>query len=433
MTESQEQLLAAARSHVTEIFTRQVKPELVFHNLEHTEDVVEACSYMADFYKLEDEDRLVLLLSAWFHDTGYANGEAVGHEERSVQTAKEFLDSQPDVDEEIIQKISSNIRATKMPQSPLTQLEKILCDADLYHLAADDYKARNQLLRQEQMYLLNTKISKKDWRRNNITFLEAHKYFTEYGDQKLEPKKQRNLVALNKLSKADKTKGGKEEEEQEDEKQTGTDEAIFPYISQPDQFDLLDEKTKQKNTERGIQTMFRTTSNNHFELSALADGKANIMISVNAIIISVVLTVLLVRLPFYPQYIVPTIILMVVCLSAMIFAILATRPSVSSGRFSEDDIRKKQANLLFFGNFHRMKLEEYEWGMNEMLKDREYLYNSMIKDIYFLGVVLARKYRLLRVAYTIFMWGLIATVIAFAAASLAGDFIVTNNPTVIDY
>ena len=157
------------------------------------------------------------------------------------------------------------------------------------------------------------------------------------------------------------------------------------------------------------------------------------MISVNAIIISVVLTVLLVRLPFYPQYIIPTIILMVVCLSAMIFAILATRPSVSSGRFSEDDIRKKQANLLFFGNFHRMKLEEYEWGMNEMLKDREYLYNSMIKDIYFLGVVLARKYRLLRVAYTIFMWGLIATVIAFAVASLASDFIVTNNPTVIDY
>ena len=432
MTESQEQLLAAARNYVTEIFTRQVKPELVFHNLEHTEDVVEACSYMADFYKLEDEDRLVLLLSAWFHDTGYASGEAVGHEERSIHTAKEFLDSQPDVDEEMIQKISSNIRATKMPQSPLTQLEKILCDADLYHLAADDYKARNQLLRQEQMYLLNTKISKKDWRRNNITFLETHRYFTEYGEQRLEPKKQRNLMALNKLSKAEKSKGGKEEEEDE-EKQTSTDETIFPYISQPDRFDLLDDKTKQKNTERGIQTMFRTTSNNHFELSALADGKANIMISVNAIIISVVLTVLLVRLPFYPQYIIPTIILMVVCLSAMIFAILATRPSVSSGRFSEDDIRKKQANLLFFGNFHRMKLEEYEWGMNEMLKDREYLYNSMIKDIYFLGVVLARKYRLLRVAYTIFMWGLIATVIAFAAASLAGDFIVTNNPTVIDY
>lgn len=423
MTETQEQLLAAARNYVTEIFTRQVKPEFVFHNLEHTEDVVEACTYMADHHKLEDEDRFILLLAAWFHDTGYASGEAVGHEERSIGTASEFL-AQHQVADDVIQKVSAMIRATKMPQSPLTLLEKILCDADLYHLAADDYKARNQLLRQEQMFLLNTKIPKKDWQRNNITFLQNHKYFTEYGQQRLEPKKHRNLMMLTK---------GKPVVKDADEEEQTTDENIFPYISEPNKFETLDEKTKQKNTERGIQTMFRTTSNNHFELSALADGKANIMISVNAIIISVVLTVLLVRLPFYPQYIIPTIILILVCLSAMIFAILATRPSVNSGRFSEEDIRKKQANLLFFGNFHKMKLEEYEWGMNEMLKDREYLYNSMIKDIYFLGVVLARKYRLLRIAYTIFMWGLITAVLAFAVASLAGDFIATNNPVVIDY
>lgn len=433
MSETQEQLLATARNYVTEIYTKQVKPEFVFHNLEHTEDVVEACSYMADHFQLSDDDRFTLLLAAWFHDTGYASGEAVGHEERSIATVTSFLKEQG-TDDETIEKVTSCIRATKMPQSPLSLIEKILCDADLYHLAADDYNARNQLLRQEQMFLLNTKISKKDWRRNNIRFLESHKYFTEYGEQKLEPKKVRNLVGLQKISKLNKDKAPKKgEKEGEEVDNTTTDETIFPYISQPDRFDLLDEKTKQKNTERGIQTMFRTTSNNHFELSALADGKANIMISVNAIIISVVLTVLLVRLPFYPQYIIPTVILIVVCLAAMIFAILATRPSVSSGRFSEDDIRNKQANLLFFGNFHKMKLEEYEWGMNEMLKDREYLYNSMIKDIYYLGVVLARKYRLLRVAYTIFMWGLITAVIAFTIAAAMGDFIATNNPVVIDY
>jgi hypothetical protein len=186
-----------------------------------------------------------------------------------------------------------------------------------------------------------------------------------------------------------------------------------------------------------VQTMFRTTSNNHFELSSLADGKANIMISVNAIIISVVLTVLLVRLPFYPQYMIPTIVLVVTCLSAMIFSILATRPSVSSGMFSEDDIRQKRANLLFFGNFYRMQLDEYQWGMNEMIKDKEYLYNTMIKDIYFLGVVLSRKYRLLRIAYTIFMWGLILTVIAFAFAAITSELgstgTTTSTGTTIDY
>jgi hypothetical protein len=179
--------------------------------------------------------------------------------------------------------------------------------------------------------------------------------------------------------------------------------------------------------------MFRTTSSNHFELSSLADSKSNIMISVNSIIISVALTVLLARLAFYPQYIIPTVVLLIVCLSSIIFAILATRPSINKGRFTEEDIRNKKTNLLFFGNFHRMKLDEYQWAMNEMLKDREYLYDSMIKDIYYLGVVLAKKYKFLRISYTIFMYGIIAAVIAFAVAAIYGNVGGSAVTPLIDY
>jgi hypothetical protein len=54
--------------------------------------------------------------------------------------------------------------------------------------------------------------------------------------------------------------------------------------------------------------------------------------------------------------------------------------------------------------------------MNEMMYDKEYLYGSMIKDFYFLGQVLGKKYRYLRICYTIFMYGLIISVIAYAVA-----------------
>lgn len=421
MNESHEQLLSAARNTVTEIFTHQVKPEFVFHSLEHTEDVVEACSYMADFYKLNEDDRFILTMAAWFHDTGYSAGNAAGHEAESIRHVTDFLRAHG-VDENSIHKINCCIEATRMPQSPVSLIEKILCDADLYHLATEDFKARSQLLRQEQESLLGKKISKKDWRRNNIAFLENHKYFTEYGKEELEPQKAQNLNILTK------GKGVKEIEKEE-----AADE-VFPYVSTPSMYEEGDIKSQQKNTERGIQTMFRTTSNNHFELSSLADSKSNIMISVNSIIISVTLTVLLARLAFYPHYVIPTIILLAVCLASIIFAILATRPSVNSGRFTEEDIRTKKTNLLFFGNFYRMSLDEYTWGMNEMLKDREYLYNSMIKDIYFLGVVLAKKYRYLRIAYTIFMWGLIAAVVAFAIAAITGKAMSGSTATpLIDY
>ncbi len=420
MNETQEQILSAARHYVTELYAHQVDPGFVFHNLDHTEDVAEACSQIADHMKIEDADRFVLILAAWFHDTGYKSGSAQGHEEESVKIATAFLQNHH-VDDETIQRVTSCIKATRMPQSPMSHVEKILCDADLFHLATNDFKARNQLLKQEQETVLGQKISKKDWRKNNVEFLSTHRYFTDYGREVLEPKKQENLHSLQKKKEV------KKEAEKEEE--------VFPYVTNAAPSDeKIDLAQQRKNTERGIQTMFRTTSNNHFELSSLADGKGNIMISVNSIIMSISLTVLVARLAFYPQYIIPTVILLLVCLSSIIFAILATRPSVSRGEFTEEDIRNKKTNLLFFGNFHRMKPDEYSWAMNEMLKDREYLYDSMIKDIYFLGVVLARKYKFIRISYTIFMWGMIAAVIAFGIAAVYGSSITTaSSTTVIDY
>lgn len=424
MSEANEQLINAARDYVTDLYQHRIKPELVFHNLEHTEDVVEACSYMADHFQLNEGDRQVLMLAAWFHDTGYIRGEAAGHEAESIRMATDFLNAR-NADPVLTQRVSSCIEATRMPQSPVSLIEKILCDADMYHLSTTDFSARNQLLRKEQEALLGQKIPQKTWRKNNISFLQNHQYWTEYGQQQLEPLKADNLHQLQR----------KKQKEGKKETKPVAAAALFPYSSAAAAKSEEEIKAEQKTTERGVQTMFRTTSNNHFELSSLADGKANIMISVNAIIISVVLTVLLVRIPYYKQYIIPTALLAVTCLAAMIFAILATRPSISSGRFSEEDIRSKRTNLLFFGNFYRMQMEEYQWGMNEMLKDREYLYNSMIKDIYYLGVVLARKYRFLRIAYTIFMYGLIVSVIAFAIAALYGatNPNVSSNAPLIDY
>jgi hypothetical protein len=63
-----------------------------------------------------------------------------------------------------------------------------------------------------------------------------------------------------------------------------------------------------------------------------------------------------------------------------------------------------------------MTLSEFEWAMNEMLKDKEYMYSSMTKDLYFLGLVLQRKYKILRITYTLFMTGIIVSLIAFAIA-----------------
>lgn len=177
-------------------------------------------------------------------------------------------------------------------------------------------------------------------------------------------------------------------------------------------------EAKQLTPTRGIETMFRTTSKNHMELSAIADNKANIMISINSIILSVLVSVLIRKLEEYPHMTVPAVLLTLVCLTTIVFAVLATRPNISKGKFERMDIINKETNLLFFGNFHRMNLKDYQWGMKEMLQDADYLYGSMIKDIYFLGAVLGKKYRLLRMSYTIFMFGFVLSILGFIIAEL---------------
>ena len=87
MTEAQQQILSAVRNYVTDVFNNKLDPAFVFHSLEHTEDVADACSRMADHYQLNEEDRFVLSIAAWFHDTGYTSGRPEGHEDVSIQFA----------------------------------------------------------------------------------------------------------------------------------------------------------------------------------------------------------------------------------------------------------------------------------------------------------------------------------------------------------
>ena len=165
-------------------------------------------------------------------------------------------------------------------------------------------------------------------------------------------------------------------------------------------------KEKESQSERAISTVFRIVAQSQNNLSQMADSKANILISVNAIVLSIIIGTLFDNLLTDHNLQIPLMMLVVVCVLAIMFGILATRPNVTSGTFTKEDIANKKTNLLFFGNFHKMGYPDYDWAMTELLADKNYLYSSMIKDTYFLGIVLAKKYRYLRIAYNIFMYGL---------------------------
>ena len=439
------QLLEDVKQEVTRFFESHHKEGFSYHNLEHTSAVVEHAAEIARFYQLGDREYFIVVTAAWFHDTGYYLGEAAGHEKKGVDLATTFLTSRG-VDDDTIAAVSQCIMATCMPQAPEGLLQQIVADADLYHWGTPEFGQFNKKMRREVERRHDKKISKSDWRAGTIRLLESHRYQTSYARDLLEPIKQQNIAKLRQkdqpdeevlpvvstfptLSEEQPEHGGqfdithnegkltaphsekKKQDLQKKKKETNGKEAGIPAIGTG-----VDKKTKSDRPERGIETMFRISSNNHQRLSDMADNKANIMITTTSIILSVLLSVLLRKLEDNPHLIIPTLILLLVCVVTMVFSILATRPSLPGGTFTEQNLEDKKVNLLFFGNFYRMAFAEYEHGMQEMMKDRDFLYGSLTRDVYSQGVVLGRKYRLLRIAYNVFMFGVIVSVLAFITA-----------------
>ena len=416
MTEAQILLLQEAQAQVTTILTNNLSKSIKFHTLQHTQEVVKGCEVISEDTPLPDDDRFALLIAAWFHDTGYTSGQAKDHETMSIQLATDFMDTHS-VSDEVKTKVIGCINATRMPQNPINTIERIIVDADLFHLGTELYKEKNRLLREELVEFGGKDVSKKEWRKINIRFLEAHSYFTAYGKEKLEPIKAQHLrEELEKIHSDMKP--------QKEEKKDKPKDKAKPVLSASQQ-KAADEakakKEKEKQSERGISTVFRIVAQNQNNLSGMADSKANILISVNSIILSIVIGSLSTRLQNNPNLLIPVIVLVIVCVSAIVFSILATRPNVTHGTFTQEDVKNKKTNLLFFGNFYKMSLPDYDWAMQEMLADKDYLYSSISKDNYFLGVVLAKKYRFLRYAYNIFMFGLIISMLAFAIAMMIPD------------
>jgi hypothetical protein len=177
------------------------------------------------------------------------------------------------------------------------------------------------------------------------------------------------------------------------------------------------ELKKTKHHLRGVQTMFKNSSSNHQRLSMMADNKAFIMITVKSIIISVAIGLLIGKFVQSPHLIWPTSLLLCVNIAAIIYSVLATRPSIPNGTFTVQQVERKTVNLLFFGSYYKMDLKEYEYGIRQMMDDSEFLYSSLIKDIYWQGKILGRKFRLLRISYDIFMYGIAVSVIAYLGAA----------------
>ncbi|MEM7510764.1 MAG: Pycsar system effector family protein [Bacteroidota bacterium] len=395
-------LLAEVEVYATDLLTSSLQQGFSYHTITHTRQVVYACREIGVNCGLTASELDILVLAAWFHDLGYLTCYD-GHEEESMRMADEFF-LKKGLPVEVCTSIIQLIEATKLDHAPRNLMEKVIKDADLYNLSTPEALKNSDNLRSEWVLFRQMELSDKKWEKLNLNFYRQHIYYTDYGKEVLEGRKEKNIKKLRKrirkLKRADK------------EAQAALAKELHKKELQIGKLNRKVDKIKTQRPDRGIETMFRATYRTHINLSSIADNKANILLSINAIIISIVFTSLIQAEEVFVIY--PSFTILLVCLTTIVFAILSTRPKVNEGVFTREDIIQKRTNLLFFGNFHSMGLDDFLWGIDQMMQDSEYLYGSMAKDIYFLGKVLAKKFRLLRLSYNMFMYGMISSVILFA-------------------
>ncbi|MDP3468498.1 MAG: DUF5706 domain-containing protein [Daejeonella sp.] len=377
-----------AEEYVFNLFRDKLPNDFVYHNFNHTEMTVKACKKLSKSYNMTSRDYEVLMLAAWFHDTGYINTYQ-GHEEESVKLMKVYL--QGHYPEDSISEIEALILSTKFENVPDGSMQEILHDADYISLGSKNFNTRAELLKIEWERILNKTYTDEEWAQTQLKFLIDTNFKTEeavlkYNEQRLE-----NIIKQRKKIEENKSKGIKEAEK------------------------TLGKPVKEG---RGIETLYRSVYDYHINLTSIADNKANMMISINTIIISIVITLFGTGFTFSTQnefsslrFVFPMAFLLLTSLLTVVFAILSARPNVTNKEKFE--LNKKDSSILFFGNFAQLQLKEFVDRIEELKKEKQELYNSMSVDIYYLGSVLVKKYRYLSWSYNIFMFGMVICIVGF--------------------
>lgn len=163
------------------------------------------------------------------------------------------------------------------------------------------------------------------------------------------------------------------------------------------------------NCDRDVIQTLRTAHQNQTQLNLMADQKANILIGTLVLMFTVVFTRLLTLTDYNKQIIIPLAVFIVLELIPIILTTLVLIPKNISG-LSNVPI-EKMPNPLFFGFFTCFPEKEYTDFIEKNLCDNQSAQQFLVKDIYQIGLVLKRKYYLLKLAYLSAMTGFVIPVL----------------------
>lgn len=366
--------LKKIKEYCKTIIQNEISRDLVYHGWSATETNLKTLDTLSKKLKLGDDDIHIAKTAVLFLYTGFVKKDLRPYE-ASLMLANSFL-KELGIDHEIIEDVKNCIRLKVDNINPSTLPERVFIDTAYAYFGEKGLRKRIEGTWEERNFLRKEK-------QDLLTALEIkydeivnHKYYTAAAQNLYDYRKTKNLLKLKATINKEKNKNN-----------------------------LSSNKT--------AMTMFKTALRNHIDLINIADKKAGIMISINAILMTVMIPILGSYIIDVSKFIVPSIILVLTCGTAVILATLATRPQLSKGEVDDQSVYKGEKSLFYFGNFFEMEKKEYRNAVKDVIVRDITLENSIINDLYDMGVVLGVKYKRLRWCYIIFAGGIGLTLVSF--------------------
>ncbi len=377
-------IVPVASDYVKQLLNSSLSSSHYYHNWDHTREVWEEARDLGQAAQLPDDQLEILQLSALFHDTGFVKSYS-DHETHSKTIAQEYLKNQSYSDDKL-QQILLTIETTRVPHRPADKIGSLLQDADLASLASPKWESYNINLRKERAALEQKEFTDLEWAQLNLEFYKNTVYQTLEGKTKYDEQKKTNRDMLKDQSK------------------------LIKKQSNPS---LI-------NGNRTAELLFKTALRNHINLTQIADNKANIMLTVNAMILTFAMPILFQKASIRENWYFagPFTIIGFCCIISIVYATLATQPGKFQGKFKADDMEAGKGSLFFFGNFFATSLDDYTAAMKKALANEDRLDDSAILDLYFMGKSLGRKFQLLRQCYSFFLFGIIIGSVLFGLGYL---------------
>jgi len=389
-------MISKAKNYILDFLNQQKNHRLTFHNFAYIERWIAMIDEIGQSMEYSDEVIQTAQLTANFV-VGASHSETMELNILSKAIADEFF-SNNDVPIELCQSVFVLLSNYYNGKSTDTEEAKLLFDSENIVTYAKDFEMGNALQRLEWEMIHKKELTTGEWAQAQLQKLLATRLILSYSKLNFEEVISQNIIDMKKI--------------------------VMKNINNLGEMELDGkfQKLEKRIPLDAIHTFYRTNYRNHINLSSIADKKANIMISVNAIIISVLISILSYQniTERNPMVLMPVIIFLISGLSSLIFAVLSARPKVTKLNNRSTSLEDTNKNIVFFGNFVHMDVESYENAIDAMFRSSELIYGNLTRDLYYLGQVLDRKYRLLSIAYNIFMVGFGATVVTFLIAMFFG-------------